>query len=543
MAEPAVKLEAETARRLMKVLRWAEGVMSVPARRPEYPAQADDVTIARITGLATAGLYPAVITRWDSVEGEWFESDFSCKVRTLNDEALIEGNRYVVVPGYEDDDGVNVYFAQSGQGMDCSEPRVIGVCVQTVAGSSGSNCVGPYLFGSGANEGFPDSESAWANPGNVSAEDGNSATASFTLGGIGYTDYLLATDAGHPAFGGVPAGIIVQAKVTATLNGASSGVLALVGTLFFGGSPVGSPVGVSGPFDGGWVTLGAANHTWGWTPAIGDVDSPTFGVGLQGTHTGAMAGDVLAYSIDAIRVSFCSGGSGSAGTSSQVIIVEYEQCDPETGEISRFCRTNPTGCCEDDDDGDDDQEQSFIEEFACTIEQQSTPTPVTLYLNLGNDILHDGSSLSSPGFFGVTSIAMTLDYNGGIGNVMPGLGGGFSYYWYGTAVDDLGRTVYAAMNCTAVFLWAYCEEPATTDVDFFVLNHPYPVGYYLNAAYTSHLSGGAGDVLAWDLGLYLTSRQYYPMTVEAPPCSYPGLTSPDHARIHYCISYTPQTEP
>lgn len=110
MSEPGVKLTEDFARRIARVVRWAEDRMmhEATAGRPTPPAPPFEGLYARVTS-ATAdgdGNHPATITAFES--GAW-EDYGEVLLQPLNGEALEDGRRYPCQPaGVEGDDLVYV---------------------------------------------------------------------------------------------------------------------------------------------------------------------------------------------------------------------------------------------------------------------------------------------------------------------------------------------------------------------------------------------------------------------------------------------------
>lgn len=216
---------------------------------------------------------------------------------------------------------------------------VNGVSNWGIAIGSVNNATGPNGAGTGTNI----FGGTWANPGNITANDGSVATVTVSNPGAGFgtssPGFLSATNFGFaiPSTNSIT-GVQVEAKVQATASTGTS----LIAELLINGSTIGLTRTVGPlPTSSSFVSFGGTSDLWGNSSLVPNtVNDSTFGVGLSATLTDVNGS--VTYSIDFVRITvFGLGGpsitvSGSAGSFSATTGYQYVFCygNSDSGHIS-----------------------------------------------------------------------------------------------------------------------------------------------------------------------------------------------------------------
>lgn len=204
-----------------------------------------------------------------------------------------------------------------------------GIAIGAIAG-----VVGPNAPGSGTNVANLGSGGAWANPGNITVQDGNFAT--FTTHN-NYSDYLEGTNFGFA----IPSGNSIQG-IQIDIKGmqTSSDTAELNVVLLRAGVPAGTTVSTFLPTSNSFITIGGPNSLFGTTWSPSDIDNTNFGVAMVAF---AVPPNIpYTFSIDFVRITIYSLGgppisvSGAAGTMTATAGYQYVYCygNSITGHIS-----------------------------------------------------------------------------------------------------------------------------------------------------------------------------------------------------------------
>lgn len=141
---------------------------------------------------------------------------------------------------------------------------------------------------------------AWSNPGNITADDASSATATLAQGSPDST-YLLANNFGFDLTGWTEI-LGIEVRVERMRSGGQNVADGDV-HLFQSGSAVGTDkaTGTNFPTSFGVVTYGGSSDLWGITPSVADVEDSAFGVGFRATYTGTFINNGTA-TVDVIQM-------------------------------------------------------------------------------------------------------------------------------------------------------------------------------------------------------------------------------------------------
>jgi len=132
----------------------------------------------------------------------------------------------------------------------------------------------------GAGASINDADYAWANAGNITADDGSNATVSGRRLSAAQSDSLRGTSFGFSIpVGATIDGIVFEVQWSASYNNTTSFVEANLIRLVKASSPVGNTEDFGGmPTSLTTSTIGTSSYLWGTTWSVSDINDSGFGV-------------------------------------------------------------------------------------------------------------------------------------------------------------------------------------------------------------------------------------------------------------------------
>ncbi len=172
------------------------------------------------------------------------------------------------------------------------------------SGTGGGSIYGPTGAGTGSDQATSGGTIAWANPGNITTNDNNFATATVSAPVNPGSHFLQASNFGFAvAAGSTVTGIQVEIKGFQSSVNAENIEVQLSRGL---GSGIGNVKFIPWPTSNSFVSLGDTSDLWGWSPTIADVNSTPFGCIIFANTNAATA----TFSVDFVRITvFATTGS------------------------------------------------------------------------------------------------------------------------------------------------------------------------------------------------------------------------------------------
>jgi len=162
---------------------------------------------------------------------------------------------------------------------------------------------GLTIAGAGANNADA-GDDAWANPGNVTADDGTNASSGGLKGET--SQYLHATNFGFSLpTGAVPTGIEVRVQRLQSVGGGTPTIKDHTIQLIKAGSRAGdnkADLATTWPSSATNKDYGGATDLWGTTWTAAQINASNFGVAVRAEETFATSGSIADARVDAIWI-------------------------------------------------------------------------------------------------------------------------------------------------------------------------------------------------------------------------------------------------